>query len=729
MENQTSVRAQGRTCAGKRRPVGIVAGLTLALAACAGPGEDVGIETRSAALTRAEVDGFFNTPTSWALPSGQTGAVSWKYTTTQPASSWKDKTFNDASWLTGQPGFAEPGAARLPQDATLRTTWAAGANKIWLRKTFTISAANIPKAIIWARWDDRIKVYINGVLTAESTSWTPGYRYFGISSEARATLSGTGSNTVAVEVQDDGGGKYFDLGIALNATLQSRPVVGVPANPELTRYTQAVQRLMVKHGIPAASLAVMKGDDVLLTQGFGWKTKAFSQQVPTDAVMRIASIDKMLAMFAAKKMIRDGVVDPLTGQPITEDTPAFPLMLHAGAIDPNAGPYNQDMNAITVGHLIHHVGGIPFNLPHWTVIEADLGKPSATLNAQDNIIWIYRQPLTHTPGTCPFESCYSNNGYAVLRYLVQSVTGGDLISYLRNDVLARTGNDDVVIAHERLEGRDPREPWYATLEEPFDRWVYLENGLVLASSAELLVRSMRYYHNGDGAELLDPVTGQYQPSDNGVGVSAGGFSGTTSFAVQRRWDELSFAVIFNISGPYDPIVDELMCLSDGLPDSAFNQPGGLTLKPLFSFENAWEWTSPQAALDVSSTSVQHGSYALAVPGIGFVRAVSREFDTCEILDPKPTLKLDVFIPPNQPNPSWLGTVAVELECPAVSHYRFMGPVSLTGKAQGQYHTLSYTLGADSVALLDKGRDQCRFAITLNANANSGSWRFDKLRFE
>jgi CubicO group peptidase (beta-lactamase class C family) len=718
MPNEPRLRA--------RRPVAL--GLTLALAACAGPGENTATETRSGALTRAEVDGFFNRPTSWVLQPGHVAAVNWKYTTTPPASSWKNKTFNDSGWATGQPGFAEPGAGPMPEDL-IRTTWAAGANKIWLRKTFTISSTNIPKAIIWARWDDNIKIYINGVLTAEMPDWTPSYRYFGISSEARATLSSSGSNTIAVEVEDLGGGKYVDVGIAVNQTLQSRPVAGVPATPTLNRYTQAVQKFMVQYGIPAASLAVMKGDNVVLKQGFGWKTKAFTGQVPADAVMRLASIDKMLTMFAVKKMLRDGAVDPANGQPVSEQTPAFPLMLHAGTINPASGPYNPALDVITIGDLLQHVGGMA-ELADWSLVAADLGKSADDLNQQDNITWVYRQPLNFTPGSCPFpEGCYSSTGYSILRYLVQSLKG-EIVSYLRNDVLAMTGNDDVLLAYERLEDRDPREPWYQTGEVPYPRWVYLENFTALSSSAELLVRALRYYHNGDGGELFDE-NGQYAPSDNGAGVSAGGMAGTSTFAIQRRWDEVSLAILFNQGARYDAIVDELLCITDGLPDSAFSsQPGALTLKPLFSFESSWEWSSPQATLDVlSSPTPTHGVGALAVPGIGFVRAVSRDFDTCEIMQPTPNLKLDVFIPPNQPNPSWLGTVAVEVECPAVSHYRFVGPVNLTGKAQNQFHTLSFTLPADTVTLLDKGRDTCRFAITLNANANSGSWRFDKLRFE
>ena len=703
--------------------------LTLALAACAGPGEDPpSTETRTGALTRAEVDGFFNKPTSWVLQPGSVASVNWKYTTTQPASSWKNKTFNDASWATGQPGFAQPGAGPSPEDV-IRTTWAANANKIWMRKTFTISAANIPKAIIWARWDDNIKVYINGVLTGEMADYTSGYRYFGISAEARATLSSSGSNTIAVEVEDLGGGKYIDVGIAINTTLQSRPVTGTTATPTLNRYTQAVQKFMVQYGIPSASLAVMKGDNVVLTQGFGWKTKAFTTQMPSDAIMRLASIDKMLTLMAVKKMLRDGAVDPVTGQPVTEQTPAFPLMLHAGTIDPNAGPYNQDLNVITIGDLIQHVGGMA-EIHDWSLLGPELGKSADDLTQQDNMTWVYRQPLSFTPGTCPFpDGCYSSTGYAILRYVVQSLKG-ELVNYLRSDVFAMTGNDDVLLAYERLEDRDPSEPWYHTGELPFPRWVHLENFTALSTSAEFLVRAMRYYHMHTGDELFDS-NGQYSPSDNGAGVFAGGMAGTATFAIQRRWDEVSIAILFNQAAKFDPIVDELFCISDGLPDSAFSsQPGAMTLKPFFSFENWWEWTSPQASLDVLPTPTPtHGAGALAVPGIGFVRAVSRDFDTCEILQPTSNLKLDVYIPPNQPNPSWLGTVAVEVNCPAVSHYRFMGPVNLTGKAQGQFHTLSFTVPADTVTLLDKGHDTCHFAITLNTNANSGSWRFDKLRFE
>lgn len=130
----------------------------------------------------------------------------------------------------------------------------------------------------------------------------------------------------------------------------------------------------------------------------------------------------------------------------------------------------------------------------------------------------------------------------MLRYLIYALSG-DLEAYLRGQLFDRSGAGDIYIAHERLEDRvkteegHEREPWYATLEAPYARWIYLENFTALAASAPAFV--------------------QYDRHATGDLLTFGSMAGTWTAAAQVSYGDLSYAVFFNIAGRYDDLADKL----------------------------------------------------------------------------------------------------------------------------------------------------------------------------
>jgi len=157
----------------------------------------------------------------------------------------------------------------------------------------------------------------------------------------------------------------------------------------------------------------------------------------------------------------------------------------------------------------------------------------------------------------------------ILRHLVHVVTG-DLLMFLRTSVFAPVGSSDVFIAYEPLAKRNPREPGYLTLEPPFDRSIYLENFTALATTAEAFVRYLRRYHLVWGTRLVDPQTGQWAAvPDNGVHGLIWAVPGSWTGAVQRRYDEVSIALFFNMAGQYTPLFEQLERITDDLPESAW----------------------------------------------------------------------------------------------------------------------------------------------------------------
>jgi CubicO group peptidase (beta-lactamase class C family) len=297
----------------------------------------------------------------------------------------------------------------------------------------------------------------------------------------------------------------------------------------------------------------MKKDQVVAKYAYGWKDKAFTMPLQENAVLRLASNDKVITRAAVRAILDGNTVDPVTGIRVTADTKVFPLpRAHGLTPIPNATvPANIDL--ITIQQLIDHTSGIR-ELPDQNTLYTDLGITPGTSNATDNVRWVYSKDTNSTPGS---QTVYSSSGYMVLRYLVQTLKG-DLLTYLRSTIFSPVGSGDIFLAYERLENRQPTEPWYATLEAPSDRWIFLENYTALNASSESLVRFLRRYHIGFGNPLVDPATGGYLATpDNGWGPYAGGMAGTTSYTIQRRWDEVGIAVIFNIGGNYDDLVTQL----------------------------------------------------------------------------------------------------------------------------------------------------------------------------
>jgi CubicO group peptidase (beta-lactamase class C family) len=586
---------------------------------------------------RAAVDGYFPTPTYWLLPPGNYSAssdagvdagyvapVNWLYTFTPtpaptnpavphppPASDWTAPSFVPSGWMSGHAGFGNVPGPDEPQDV-VHTAWPAG-DDIWLRATFVVGDANdIDNLMLWSRWDNNIDIYINGIAdmdaTADFPGWYPqtelnvslGYRYLGITPAIRATIVSGQTNTIAVHVAPVSQGAaeyYFDLGITTNSAMQSRPSAGFEQTSALAQFTQTVQSYMLLHGLTAGTLAVMKENEVVVKRSLGWSDKYLSEPLGADTVVRLASNDKVLTRGAVEAMIASQVLDPVTKQLVTWSTPVFPLLrAHGLTAAPGKTP-DPNIDLITIQNLYCMNAGLQ-ELPGQAQFYTDLSIPAGSpTNAQDDVEWVYSTPLAYTPGSPPDGQTfvYSSSSYMVLRYLV-SMVEGDFLTYLRNVVLAPVGTSDVDYAHEVLANRDPREPWYATLEAPYDRWIYLENYLSLASTPEAFVRYLRGYAMCSGSPLISasgvwsPPTSTWCNSSCGQTFD-GEYDGAWTSTEQDPDDQVSFAVFFNEDTRAWPLRVALENVSGSLSAAAWGLPlqinaGGPATSPFTADEDS-----------------------------------------------------------------------------------------------------------------------------------------------
>jgi hypothetical protein len=143
------------------------------------------------------------------VPTSETDAQNWHYTTAEPEPGWTDAAFDDSSWSHGRGGF---GTAGTP-GAVVGTTW--DTPSIWLRRTFMLD--DIPQQgqiALRIHHDEDAEVYLNGERIAKREGYVSAYTFVPLDQDAVGRLK-AGRNTLAVHCRQARGGQFIDVGIAL----------------------------------------------------------------------------------------------------------------------------------------------------------------------------------------------------------------------------------------------------------------------------------------------------------------------------------------------------------------------------------------------------------------------------------------------------------------------------------------------------------------------------------
>lgn len=414
-----------------------------------------------------------------------------------------------------------------------------GGDDIWLRTSISLTQSQIDGLAFWGRWDDDLELYVNGVLAVEFEGWTKAYRYFGMSPEAKATLT-PGNNVLAVHVHNDGGGKYFDMGLVEDSPMAQLPASGYTNHTSLDFVSEYAADMMSQYGIPAGTIAISRkwhynqAWEVMLSRGIGYMDKAFNEPVPNDAVMRLASVDKPPAFYALRKMMigetrrftnlsndpdvyvcdmmknlsnPSAVLNPATGASLRCDDEVFPILDHYGVVD-SADVAGLNLEDIKIVDILHYQGYLKTrpglhddnaaNLYYQHLgISPSQGSPSQLMR------WYFTHPSDRfgstdgesnfIPGAGSPKARYNSDDAAVVRFLVDKLSPGGLLDYLNNYVLSGFPYKDIFIAESDLANRakyadgSPREPWYLNFTENTTTSIALEDALALTASSEAMV--------------------------------------------------------------------------------------------------------------------------------------------------------------------------------------------------------------------------------------------------
>lgn len=324
---------------------------------------------------------------------------------------------------------------------------------------------------------------------------------------------------------------------------------------------------IVEHDLPGVSVAIARDGDVVYARGFGWADVSERRPVGPDTLFRLASISKPITSVAILELVEDGHLS-------LDDKP-FQML---DTLDPDTFA-DERLNDITVDHLLRHragfdrrVSGDPMFMSRRIADEENVTSPP---DAETIVRWITRRPLDTAPGE---QYAYSNVGYAVLGLLVEQVTAMTYEDYVRTEILAPLGIEQMRAARTREPA--PGEARYYTrgskrpsvfddadVEPPYGAWAIepmIAHGGWIASSVDL-VRFASAIGSDDFVLSPESIEIMFSsPEDKGDGAAhyargwlvrhwagvgrntwhGGSLPGTSTLLV-RRHDGLCWAVLFN----------------------------------------------------------------------------------------------------------------------------------------------------------------------------------------
>ncbi|GIG64054.1 serine hydrolase domain-containing protein [Phytomonospora endophytica] len=305
-------------------------------------------------------------------------------------------------------------------------------------------------------------------------------------------------------------------------------------------------------GLPALSLVVTHGSEVVYSQGFG---EGFDgQAVTAQTSMRVASVSKSFTAMAVMKLVEAGKIS--LDDTVAAQVPGFAM----------ADPRFAD---ITVRHLLNQTSGLSDRgLDAMALRDApDLAAFTALLADGE---------LQRDPGA-GYEYCNAN--YDLLARLVEVASGESFTAYLDREVFAPLGMTGSSLGGEAPQGGIEAFGLWSSADELWDDALIGGSGDVVTNADDM--GRWLIGQNGGGTQLVgaDSLTAMHSPSsvsEYGMGwgvekpddggpdqiVHAGNLFTYTANQMIIPETGYGFAVMSPTSAIYDESYDILTGLAD-----------------------------------------------------------------------------------------------------------------------------------------------------------------------
>lgn len=311
-----------------------------------------------------------------------------------------------------------------------------------------------------------------------------------------------------------------------------------PLNKKVRAYMQQYQ-------IPGLSLAVAKNGRLVYAKGFGYSEMETGDLVNPLNRFRVASVSKPITATAVLRLLDQNAFQSVDQK-----------IFGTGALLGNqygSKPYSNGEKSITMQHLLHHTTGWQSDGVLWN--NAYGTDHDAILSWQlDNV------PLSTVPGA---SYQYQNIDFITAGRVIEHLSGKTYEQFVKEQVLAPSGIDDMELGNPTLAGRKAREVRYYP-SGGGDPYVTINpkrmdaNGGWIAKPMDLLLLMRRIDGLSQNTDILSSNSwklmhqGSSANGTYGLGLLLnsswfghnGCMDGTISFLVHRN-DGLDFAVTCN----------------------------------------------------------------------------------------------------------------------------------------------------------------------------------------
>jgi len=173
-----------------------------------------------------------------------------------------------------------------------------------------------------------------------------------------------------------------------------------------------ITKQMKKSEMTGLSVALIDGDSIVWTEGFGYSDKAANKQASAETRYRAGSVSKLFTAIAVMQLEEVGKLD--LDEPLRAYVPEFNINSRFGSID-----------EITLRNTLSHHSGLPDSYIDgmWTN-EPESFKKVATR--------LHDYYTAYEPNTV---FSYSNNGYSLAGHAVENVSGTEFTQYIQEQVL------------------------------------------------------------------------------------------------------------------------------------------------------------------------------------------------------------------------------------------------------------------------------------------------------
>ncbi|MFB9328394.1 cyclic peptide export ABC transporter [Paenibacillus aurantiacus] len=203
----------------------------------------------------------------------------------------------------------------------------------------------------------------------------------------------------------------FALSVPWPAQAAEEPLLGKQA--EIEAY---IERVVSKSDTPGMAVAIVQGSQTVWLKGYGKADIEAKRAVSQDTLFELGSTSKAFTGLGFLLLEKQGLLQ--RDDPVTRYLPWFHMT------------YKGKPAEITLGQLLHHTSGVPFDsIGRIPATEADDGL-------ERTVRTLVGRELDHAPGE---EYLYATINYDVLGLIMQTVTGQPYETFMRENVLLPLG--------------------------------------------------------------------------------------------------------------------------------------------------------------------------------------------------------------------------------------------------------------------------------------------------